>query len=210
MSGRQPELALIASLPGVGPDGKSAAKEWAKGSPRLLMIGAFPPTLYTNMREGNLFPEQVVENRINLFEGNRHKYDSPFSEIEFKRDWPAFVQSNSNREERVLDATHFLAWNSIGTPPEKSYKSAFVVISGGRIIMYGSCNTPRPDRDVYFPNCTSYFQEPGGVFSLRLTYDAARQRNSLLIARQLSARLKTFNKAAVAHLGHGRLAFADD
>lgn len=208
--GRQPELALIASLPGVGADGKSAAKEWAQGSPRLLMIGAFPPKLYTKMREGNLYPEQVVENLINLFEGNRHKYDSPFREIEFKRDWPAFVQSNSNQEAQVLDTTHFLAWDLIGTPPEKSFKSTFVVISEGRIIMFGRCDTPRSDRVDYSPNCTSYFQEPGDVFSLRLTYDAARQGNSLIIARQLSERLKTFNKAAVAHLGHGRLAFADN
>lgn len=206
--GSPSELALIASLPGVGPDGKSAQDEWAQGAPRMLLIGVFPPTLYTKVDKGNLFPEQVVANRINQLEHYRHDHDPPFRDIEFKQEWAALVEKHSDQKDQAVDATHLLGWDNIGRSPSERYKTVFVVFSEGRTIMYGRCGTQRPDRKEYYPHCTSYFQEPGSVFSFQLYYDAARQGNSLRIARQVAERIRAFNEAAIQASGTGKRAFS--
>lgn len=209
-SGSQSELALIANLPDIGPNGKSAQEEWANGSPKLLRIGVFPPTLYTRTREGNLFPEQVVENLINLFEMSRHKYGPPFKLIAFKQEWSTFLERNADHEEQVLDATHLLGWDSIGTPPEKRLKSDFVAISKGRVVMYGQCDKPRPDRDQYSPQCRAYFQEPDSVFVMSLGFNALHKDKALQIARRLTKRIKAFNQNAIFRVGRGKLAFVHE
>lgn len=205
-SGSQSELALIASLPGVGMDGKRAQDEWKDGAPRLLRFGVFPASLYTKMSEGKLYPEQVIENLITLFDRNRDRYDS-FPDIDFAESWEAFLQEHGGQEGRLLNATHLLGWDSIGTPPEEAQQTVDVVVLDNQVVLFQRCDTPpRLDQD-YSPLCKAYFQGVGDVFAIQFSYKAIRKQKAFEIAQQISQRLKAFNEAAIQASGTGKRAY---
>lgn len=195
--GVQSELALIASLPGVGIDGKNAVQEWAQGSPRLLMIGVYHPRSQTKMAEGNLFPEQIAENLLNLFERSQKQYKTHARDIDIRKAWAAFVQNNAHKNNEIIDASELIGWNSTETPPEKRLKRSYVAFSKGRIILEGWCDKPQPNKDVS-SNCWMHYQQPGDIFATQLIFSLEHLPDTLLIARQLSAKLTQFHEAALS------------
>lgn len=190
-----------ASLPGLGPDGEEAAKDWKNGSPLLVSVSVEQVReSFTKMGVADpdaVLAEELAQNKIE-FNDDRRQTNAYLQDqgFDFQKDWNAFVAANRHREWELINADALLNLPPDLSNPESDFENTIVAFSGGRMVWKMNCSK---SKNVPSPHCLGEHHRPNDKFSLLVFFHRTYDQSAVDIVHGARELVERWNQAGRAH-----------